>query len=284
MGRIARLILICLLVGGFIYIPCAVAGLGSETRAGRTGLPFSPGEEILYDVRWQQYRAGEASIRVLPFAQVKGAPAHHFEMVLKTNQFLDKFFKVREKIQGFVSEDFLGSVAYEYKAVGKKKKDIRLEFFPQNHTVIYSNFDEIRDPIEIPDHCFDPLSSYFKLRTLELTEGQTLSFPVTDGKKFFSQKGEIIGSEKITLKSGTNDTLVVYDTLVVVPYVTHFSGVFEKSLDPTVRVWISKDEKQIPIRIRIRVVVGSIFFDLRSYSPGAGQSIPVSGGSIPKAQ
>ncbi len=264
---ILRLILICLLTGGFIYIPGAVAGLGSETRAGRTDLPFSPGEVILYDVRWQQYWAGEASIRVLPTAQVKGAPAHHFEMVLKTNKFLDKFFKVREKIQGFAATDFSGSVAYEYRAVGKKKKDIRLEFFPQNHTVVYSNFDEIRDPIEIPDHCFDPLSSYFKLRTLELTEGQPLAFPVTDRKKFFSQKGELIGSEQITLKSG------IYDTLVVVPYVTHFSGVFEKSKDPTVRVWISKDEKQIPIRIRIRVVVGSIYIDLKSYSPGAGGSV-----------
>ena len=262
-----RLMLICFFMGSCISITGTAVMAGPE--AGPTNLPFSPGEEILYDVRWQQYWAGEASIRVLPFTRVKGRSAYHFEMRLKTNEFLDKFFKVREIIQGFVSKDFSDSVGYEYKAVGKKKKDIKLDFSPQTHTVVYSNFDEIRDPIEIPEHCFDPLSSYFKLRTLELIEGQTLAFPVTDGKKFFTQKGEIIGSEQISLKSGTNDTLVVYDTLVVVPYVTHFSGVFEKSKDPTVRVWISKDEKQIPIRIRIRVVVGSIFFDLRSYSPGA---------------
>ncbi len=241
---------------------------GSDAR----DLPFLPGEEIKYDVRWQMYKAGEAVIKVLPFTEKKGRRSYHFQFQAQSNSFVDKLFKVRDRAQGFVPDDFSGSVGYEYKGEGKEKKEVRVDFFPDTSTVIYSNFDEVRSPLEVPDGCFDPFSSYFKIRSLELVVGQSLSFPITDGKKFFLQKGDILKKEKITLKSGT------YDTIVVEPYVTHFSGVFKKSEDPTVRVWLSDDEKQIPIRIRIRVVVGSIFFDLDSYKPGKPVHPPPSEG------
>ncbi|MCP4723373.1 MAG: DUF3108 domain-containing protein [Desulfobacteraceae bacterium] len=85
------------------------------------------------------------------------------------------------------------------------------------------------------------------MRTFDLVEGRTLSFPITDGKKTFIQKGEILGKETIKIKSAT------YDTLVIAPYVNHFSGVFEESQDPTVRVWITDDKRRIPVRIKVRL-------------------------------
>jgi hypothetical protein len=231
-------------------------------------LPFHPGEEVKYDVRWQMYKAGEARIQVLPFTEVKGRRTYHFQFQAQSNSFIDKLFKVRDRAESFVADDFSGSMGYEYRGEGKKKKEIRVDFFPETKTVIYSNFNKARKPLEIPEGCFDPVSSYFKMRAMDLVVGQTLSFPITDGKKFFFQKGEIVKKEKITLKSGA------YDTVVVVPYVTHFSGVFKESKDPTVRVWLSDDERQIPVRIKIRIAVGSIYFDLRSYKPGRLASPP----------
>lgn len=224
------------------------------------GLPFSPGEEVRYDVRWQMYKAGEVVMRVLPFTEVRGQPAWHFELKTTSNEFIDLFYKVRDHLQGFVAEDFSGSVGYQYSGTGKKKKEIRVEFSPGR--AAYSNFDEHREPIDIPEGCFDPLSSYYKMRTLGMGEGQSLSFPVTDGKKFFVQKGDVLEKETVTTPAGT------FDTVAVVPYVTHFSGVFSKSRNPTVRVWITDDSRRIPVRIRIQVKVGCIYFDLRSYTPG----------------
>ncbi|WDP84323.1 MAG: DUF3108 domain-containing protein [Desulfobacter sp.] len=251
---------------GFFCRPAAALMLaGSLVFPGNAmaeGLPFSPGEEIHYDVKWQMYKAGEAVVKVLPFEEKKGGPAWHFELSATTNRFLDTFFKVRDHIQGFVARDFSGSVGYGYSGRGKKKKEIQVTFFPKTSTAAYSNFEEKREPIKIPRGCFDPMSSYFKMRTFDLVEGQTLSFPITDGKKTFLQKGDILGKEKLKLKSGT------YDTLVIEPYVNHFSGVFEESKDPTVRVWITDDERHIPVRIKVQVVVGSIYLDLRSYVPG----------------
>ena len=253
-----HLVVFTMVAGSFFF--CLGNIQANATEAPQT-LPFGPGEKVQYDVRWQLYKAAKAVVRVCPFTSKKGKPAWHFELEIKSNKLIDKIFKVRDHIQGFVDQGFTGSVGYLYSGKGKKKKDIRVKF-PGDGTAIYSNFKKKRDPIDIPEDCFDPISAYFKMRSFNLTSGRTISFPITDGKKAFVQKGNILGREKITMKSGS------YDTIVVEPYVTHFSGVFKKSKDPTVRVWITDDDRKIPVRIRIKVVVGAIYFDLKSYTPG----------------
>lgn len=247
------LVITAMVAGSFLGTVCV--------SASAQALPFSPGEEVRYDVRWQMYKAGEVVVRVLPFSKVKGNPAWHFELLARSNKFIDLFFKVRDHVQAFAARDFSGSRGYQYSGRGKKKKEIQVEFFPHVGKAAYSNFEEKRDPIKIPARCFDPLSSYFKMRSFDLRTGDTLSFSVTDGKKAFIQKGDILGREHIEINSRT------YDTIVVVPWVTHFSGVFKKSKDPTVRVWITDDEQRLPVRIRIRVKVGSIYFDIKSHVP-----------------
>lgn len=251
----------CILLFLLLYSGLFLSSALSPARAGdAAGLPFSPGEEIRYHVKWQMYKAGEAVVRVLP----KASPPDpwRFELKAKSNPFIDKFFKVRDHLESVVEPDFSKAVSYAFTGTGKKKKQIRVTFFKDPDRARYANFDEIREPIEIPAGAVDPLSAYFKLRTLDFPAGQTISFPVTDGKKAFMQMGDVVGKERLVLPSGT------WDTVVVVPWVTHFSGVFEKSDDPTVRVWISDDARRLPVRIRIRVVVGSIYFDLAGYTPG----------------
>ena len=234
------------------------AGAGADPL----DLPFSVGEEISYNIRWEQVKAGTCSVRVLPFTRVNNTPAFHFKMAAKSNKFVDMVYKIRDAMEGFVSDDFSGSLLYKRNSTGKRKKEILVEFFREKKEVVYSNFGGKRDPVEIPDHTFDPVGSFFRMRTLDFAVGTSLTFPVTDGKKCFFQKVEVVKREKITLSSGT------FDTFVLVPSVTNFSGVFEKSRNPTVRIWVSADEKKIPIRIKIKVVVGSIIFDLASYKPG----------------
>jgi hypothetical protein len=227
-------------------------------KAGSQDLPFALGEEIVYNIRWQQIQAGTCSLKVLPFTLVGNTLAYHFQLSVKSNQFVDKFYKIRDVLEGFVVKDFSGSILYKQTSTGKRKKQILVEFFWDRHEVVYSNFGGKRDPIEIPGNTFDPVGSFYRMRTLDFEVGKTLSFPVTDGKKCFLQKGDILEKEKITTPSGT------FDTFVLAPYVSHFSGVFKKSQNPTVRVWITDDEKKIPVRIQIKVVMGSIIFDLVS--------------------
>ncbi|MCP3872716.1 MAG: DUF3108 domain-containing protein [Desulfobacteraceae bacterium] len=228
------------------------------SHAGEKVLPFSIGEHIQYTVRWEMIKAGEANFQVHDTTTVNGEKAYHFTLEVKSYSYVDMFYKIRDRHESFTDDAFCQSLLYKKTQSGKDKKQAEVQFDWVANTATYSNFGEKRDPIEVPLKTFDPLSSFYKMRTLDFKTDSNLSFSVTDGKKKFIQKGDVIKKEKITVPSGT------FDTYVISPQVNHFSGVFKKSEDPSVKVWITADDKKIPVKIKVKVFIGSIIFDLVS--------------------
>ena len=226
--------------------------------AQENSLPFSPGEEIQYSVRWEMIRAGKANFKVLPLTAINGKKAYHFLLEAKSNTYIDMIYKIRDRLEGFTDIEFNQSLLYTKRQSGKDKREVIVQFDWKKNTAAYSNFGGKRDPIEIPLKTFDPVSAFYKMRTMDFETHQNLVFPVTDGKKYFMQKAQVVSKEKITLPSGT------FDTYVLIPQVNHFSGVFEKSENPTVKLWVTADDRKIPVRIKIKVFIGSVIFDLVS--------------------
>lgn len=221
-------------------------------------LPFAIGEQLQYTVRWEMVKAGKATFRVLDYSKVNGEKAWHFILDVKSNRYIDFVYKIRDRLEGFADPGLNRSLLYKKVQSGKDKKQISVAFDWEKSTALYSNFGGKRDPLPIPENTIDPLSAFYKMRTLELNADTTLSFPVTDGKKQFLQKGAVIKKETLDLPGGT------YETLLLIPQVNHFSGVFKKSENPTVRLWITDDARRIPVRIKVKVFIGSVVFDLAS--------------------
>lgn len=238
-----------ILTGGLFFL--TPAGMATEKN-----LPFSPGEELVYAVRWEMIHAGKAWFKVLPLTTVDGGSAYHFSLEVRSSPYIDMLYKIRDRMEGFTNLDFTHSLLYTKTQSGKDKRQVVVEFDRENSTATYSNFGGKRDPIQIPSNTFDPVSAFYKMRVMNFQTNQNISFPVTNGKKYFIQKGRILKKEKLTLPSGT------FDTYVLALRVNHFSGVFEKSENPTVKLWVTADNRQIPLKIKIKVFVGSIIFDL----------------------
>ena len=224
--------------------------------AARAGPPFSPGEDLRFGVRWEQVAAGSCWLKILPPPQKDNAPAWHFRLKAESNSLVDALHKIRERVDSLTALDFSTSILYRHQASGRKQKDILVQFYPDKGQVQYANYGGKRDPVDIVSMTLDPLAALYRVRSLDLDVGQRFTLPVTDGKKAFFQKGEIVRRERVSVPWGT------VDALVLVPYTTHFSGVFERSEDPRVQVWISDDERRLPVKIQIKVVIGSIHFDL----------------------
>ncbi len=227
-------------------------------HAGEKQLPFTIGEQIQYTVRWQMLEAGKAIFKVNNFARIDGEDAYHFSLEVKSTRFIDMIYKIRDRLEGFTDKQFSQSQLYKKTQSGRDKKQVVVLFDWKEKTATYSNFGGERDPIEIPFETFDPVSAFYKMRSLDFEKDQTPSFSVSDGKKKFIQTGKVIRKEKITVPSGT------YETYLISPQVNHFSGVFEKSENPTVKLWVTADKKKIPVRIKVQVFIGSIIFDLVS--------------------
>ncbi len=235
----------------FLFLP---QGAG----AAENKLPFHVGEALTYKVRWENITAGKVKFLVQPFTTIDGKKAWHFDLRVKSNRYIDMFFKIRDKMEGFVDEPFTRSLFYQKTQSGKEKKQIKVVFDWEHQSATYSNFGGKRDPIKIPEYTFDPISSFYMMRTLDFNKKQTLSFPITDGKKQFLQKASIKERQTLELSSGK------VDTFLIIPEVNNFSGVFKKSKNPTIRLWVTADEKKIPVRIKVKVFLGSVIFDLVS--------------------
>lgn len=71
-------------------------------------------------------------------------------------------------------------------------------------------------------------------------------------------------SARETIKVGGKE----YDTYVVEPELNDFGGVFKKSPDATLKIWVTTDELRIPVKVKSVVSVGHFSIEIAKYTPG----------------
>lgn len=220
-------------------------------------IPFHPGEKLTYELRWEFIPAGEAALEVLPTAVINKKKAFHFLLTAKTNSFADLFYKVRDRITAYTDVDMTHSLLYEKKQrEGKTKRDVTVSFDWHKNKAIYADNGKMREPISLLPGSFDPLSAFYYTRMFDFSKIKEINRPITDGKKNVVGRLQVVKREKIYVKG------LQYDTFLIVPELKHVGGVFEKSRDAKIELWVSADHRRIPIRIKSKVVVGSFIGEL----------------------
>lgn len=235
------------------------SGLPGKARAFKKDAPFYPGEKLTYRLRWNFIPAGEAVLEVLPIVTINGVQSYHFVLTAKSNSFVDLFYKVRDRIDAYSDLDMIHSILYRKKQKeGRTKRNVIVNFDWDKKEAQYSNFKKKKKPIPLLPGSFDPLSVYYFSRFIDLEKNSEIRRPVTDGKKCVIGIAKVIKREKIKLKSGT------YDTYLMVPDLKHLRGVFEKSKNAKIKLWVSADKARIPVKIKSKVIVGSFIGELIS--------------------
>jgi hypothetical protein len=233
-------------------------GLAKDIKAVEKPLPFSPGEKLTFQVKWSFIPAGEAVLEVLPIETVNGVRSHHFVMTAKTYPFIDLFYKVRNRIDAYTDIGMTHSILYKKHNRGKNKRDVIVNFNWARQEAQYSNFGSKKRPISLLPGSFDPWSVFYAFRLHDLKVNMRIKAPVTDGKKCVIGEARVVKREKIQLPSGA------YDTYLVEPNLKHIGGVFEKSKDAKLKIWVTADTLRIPVRVKSKVIVGSFVAELIS--------------------
>jgi hypothetical protein len=116
-----------------------------------------------------------------------------------------------------------------------------------------------KDTIEIPPYTQDPLSVLYYVRTQNLEVGKSLFIDnFTDGK-LYPLEVRVLEKERITVKAGTFDCIVVEPLLQA-------AGVFKH--EGKLKVWLTDDRLKMPVLMKSKVLVGSISAELTSYELG----------------
>jgi hypothetical protein len=241
---VLTILVIVLLWGGF--------GLRGRAAASAANFPFQPGERLVYKLYWGVIPAGYAELEVLPFKELSGESAWHFLLSVRTSEFVDLFYKVRDRIESVTDLALANSIFYrKEQREGHTDRDVVVRFDREARSAVYSNNGETLNSIEIKDGTIDPLASLYFIRNQPLAENLEIVKPVTDGKKIVRGVAKVVGREKVRIDGGE------YDTYIVEPDLKDLSGLFEKSQESRVRLWITADDSRTLVKVKSKVVVGS---------------------------
>ncbi len=253
----AKPFLLALLAMGLMVLASIGFFQPRQLRAEPTGsIPFTPGERLRFSLRWTVVPAGEAILEVLPIKTIDGQKVYHFRLTAETNAFIDMFYKVRDRIDAFASIDMTRAVRYHHKQhEGDNRKDVEVQFDWQRDLAFFSDGRTDRET-EIKPGTFDPLSVFYYSRLADFKTDGLIRCPVSDGKKCVDGQARIIKKETIKVISGK------YETYLIEPDLKHVGGVFEKSKDAKIRLWVTADEKHLPVKIASKVAIGSFVGEL----------------------
>jgi hypothetical protein len=226
---------------------------------GVSEFPFRPGERLTFELKWEFISAGTAVLEVLPMAEVDGVPARHFLLTVNSNSFIDNFYMVRDTIEAFTDEALTRSLLYKKRQQeGKHRRDIVVKFDWQKEEALFSNFGKPSKPIRVLPGTFDPFSIFYAFRLCNLKENIQLDASVSDGKSCVAGKAKVLKRQLINVQDRK------YDTFLIEPDLKDVGGVFKKSRNARFQIWVTNDDRKLPVRVASSVSVGSFTAELVS--------------------
>lgn len=246
--RIAKLLFLALpLLSGLLNQGVAASELPVELV-----LPFKPGERFVYDLRWGLIPAGQAELKVMPMEEVAGVPAWHFQLIIRSNDFIDVFYKVRDRIDAYATLSLEESLLYrQSQQEGTTRREVEVSFDRERSQAIFTNFGESLPPIDIMPGTLDPLTALFFIRSQPLAENLEIVRPISDGKRNVKGVARVNGREEVSLNGN------VYDAFQIDPDLKGVKGVFEKSNKSRMTLWVTADRRRMLVKIKSKVVIGS---------------------------
>lgn len=240
-------------------------------------LPFPPGEKLTYEIRWSIFPVGTATLEFLGPVEFNGEEAYKIILTARTNSFADGFFKVRNYNASWVDAQFTKPLHYiKLQNEGKERREVVVTFDWDQNKAQYSDFGNKRDPIDIADGSWDPLSIVYAVRAMRFADVKELDIPTTDGKKLMMTEIDVKGTDRIRVPAGT------FETLVVVPDTKDLGGVFKKSDNAGITFWFSNDDRHLPVRMSSSVAVGSFVAELVKVEGPGSEDYEVEASSGPE--
>ncbi|MDM8541382.1 DUF3108 domain-containing protein [Desulfococcaceae bacterium HSG9] len=231
---------------------------GEAVEADNGKLPFSVGEKLHFELKWSFIPIGQAVLEVMSPKIIDGVPAYHFSLTAQTNAFADTFYKVRDKVDGYTDKAMTHSLLYKKQQhEGSTHRDVVVNFDWKKSQVRYITAKE-KKTVSVLAGAFDPLSAFYYARLFDPAKHKLIERPITDGKKCVVGRVTVVKREKI--KVGKK----VYDTYLIMPELKHVGGVFKKSKNAKIKLWITADTRRLLVKIKSKVVVGSFVGELVS--------------------
>jgi len=216
-------------------------------------LPFAPGEELNFAVKYGMVRAGDAKLAVLPG---KAPGNYRLLSTAKSSRFFDTFFPVDDRIISEWSTTLGAPVEFEKRSrEGKYKKDETLRFDHERGLALYGNGRREK----MPPGSQDVLSAFYVVRAHKLVPGASFEIANHADGKNYQLVVKVHEREAVDVPAG-------HFSCVVVEPLLRTSGLFKQ--EGRLLIWVTDDARHMPVQMKSKIAVGSIVAELESFRMG----------------
>lgn len=222
---------------------------------------FKEGEKLTFEVKYGFVTAGIAEMAIPKVKKLAGRDVYNVTFHVNTVPAFDPFFKVRDRYETYIDVEGLFPWRFEqHVREGNYKRDFSA-FFDQRRGLAKTS----EGSYDIPLYVNDILSAFYITRTFDFSgmkEGEKFHLENFYKDKVYPLDVIYHGKERITVEAGT------FDCIIIEPLVAE-GGLFKN--EGNIIVWLTDDQLKVPIKVKTKVIIGSIDSELIGYEGLAGK-------------
>lgn len=214
---------------------------------------FTVPEKLIFDLSWTGVKAGTAVLEAVDEKET-------IRLISTANSaaWVSVFYTVDDRVDSVLakgkSQVFIGQTRNFRLKIreGKHRRDKEIVFDHSRHTALYiDHLDKDRERKEqtVHENVFDPLSVLYYVRTLKLEVGKPAYVDIFDSSKLWNVEVQVLRKEKISTILGEVETIVIKPLM-------RSEGIFNRKGE--MLIWLTDDQKRIPVKMQTKVAVGSI--------------------------
>ena len=225
---------------------------------------FPVGERMEYSVTWGGARIGRSILMVEAIDTIAGVPAYRASLETEGGP---PFYRLEDRLTSWIRPRPFATLRFDQKLrQGGYSRDRRHLMDLEASTYTRHDLEgerfvpnEEEADVPIPPGAMDEVAFFYFARLSNLEVGKRYEY-----ERYFKEKGnpvilEVLRRERIRVPAGT------FNTIVVRPIIKT-SGLFSEGGEA--ELYLTDDERRIPVRVKTRMSIGTGNLYLTHYDPG----------------
>lgn len=219
-------------------------------------VPYGPGERLVFSIDYGPVNAGEGTLEVRSVIDSGGHNCYLVESRASSNRFFSTFYMVRDKVVSHIDTRQLFSRYFSKRLrEGDYRQTLEIRF---DQLAGKAHYADGRTFDTLPG-IHDVLSAFYYARTLALEPGSTYQVTTHSSRKNYPLEVIVHGRERVRVPAGE------FDCLVIEPVILG-DGLFQH--EGKLTIWLTDDERRMPVLMKTKVKVGSIDASLKEFTAG----------------
>lgn len=256
---------LCLLVGSASQAGEAMIKVDAIPAYQPKYFPFESGEKEIYNASWNgMISVATAEVHAVPTV-VDGKKVYQVRVEAKTSKALDLIWRMRDTISStFDAKALLPSRFTFAQRENSRVIDTEARFDPASKQWAVNRRQEgkkTRSYYFDSNNTLDPITAVYLARSTDFKVGDRLYFKVFGGRYQYLLELFVEKKEPVSIKSGK--TVEAYR---IVPRVQNITKRGYASRFNEATIWISADERRLPIKMSSKIAFGTVQLELADYT------------------